>query len=248
MHKVKLTIPIFIPEQLYRILRSLKPKKVTTCDEKSLAQNLLGDRDIEWSWIASKIPPGEGEVLDFGNGGSLLGLIAAQQGHNVLAIDLCSVKWLYEHPRLHFKQGDLLKLALPEKNYDYVINCSTVEHVGLVGRYGVYEDSPDGDLAAMKRLMRLMKPGGYMLLTIPIGKDAVFKPMTRIYGVERLPVLLDGYEIQQEEYWVKDNQNRWILEEKDRVLNIEASVMSWDFKCNIYSLGCFVLRRPVARE
>ncbi|MDI6704407.1 MAG: hypothetical protein QME40_07045 [bacterium] len=42
---------------------------------------LAGDRDVEWSWIASQMPSGLGEALDFGCGPiSYLGLIAAHRG------------------------------------------------------------------------------------------------------------------------------------------------------------------------
>jgi SAM-dependent methyltransferase len=212
--------------------------------ESSCVPNLLGDRDIEWSWVAAQMPLGPGEALDFGNGGSLLGLLAAQRGFNVTAVDLEAVKWPYMYPKLNFIQGDILKLSLPEKYYDLVINCSTVEHVGLVGRYGVIKNLSDGDLEAMARLKKLMKPDGIMVLTIPVGQDAVFAPMARIYGHQRLFRLLIGYKVEKEVYWVKDRQNRWILSTKETALNFRASAGSWSALRNVYALGCFVLRRP----
>jgi SAM-dependent methyltransferase len=75
---------------------------------------------------------------------------------------------------VRFIQGDLLKLDLPTNHFDLIINCSTVEHVGLVGRYSVTENRPDGDLEAMARLRDLMKPSAIMLLTVPVGQDAIF--------------------------------------------------------------------------
>jgi len=53
--------------------------------------NLLGDRDIEYSWIASHISEGPGEALDFGAGQGHIGLIAAMKGFNVSAIDLMPI-------------------------------------------------------------------------------------------------------------------------------------------------------------
>lgn len=198
--------------------------------------NLLGDRDIEWSWVASQMPSGPGEALDFGPGGSSLGFMAAQRGFNVTAVDLEPARWPYVHSRLRFVQGDILKLPLPKEHFDLVINCSTVEHVGIVGRYGVTEKRPDGDLEAMARLHELMKPGGVMLLTIPVGRDKVFVPLHRVYGSERLPKLLSNYIIEKEEYWVKNSQNHWILTDKQDALARDAQE-------RLYGLGCFVLRR-----
>ena len=128
-----------------------------------------------------------------------------------------------------------------------VINCSTVEHVGLIGRYDVAEDRPDGDLEAMALLRRLLKPGGRMVLTIPLGQDAVFAPLCRVYGAERLPRLLQGYEVEKESYWVKDEGNRWAPCDRRAACDFKASAGSWDALQNIYALGGFVLRRPKER-
>ena len=119
-----------------------------------------------------------------------------------------------------------------------------MEHVGLVGRYGVIESRPNGDLEAMARLKELLKPGGPMLLTIPVGQDAVFAPLHRVYGKERLPRLLHGYIVEKEVFWVKDSENRWVHCERDRALNFEVSAGSWDPLQNVYALGGFVLQRP----
>lgn len=204
--------------------------------------NLAGDRDIEWSWVASQMPQGPGKALDFGNGGSYLGLIAAQRGFEVTAVDLTSVQWPYTHPQLSFIKGDILKLPFSKEHFDLVINCSTVEHVGLVGRYDVKENRPDGDLKAMAHLRKLMRPDGVMLLTIPVGQDAVFTPLARVYGTQRLTQLLEGYTVEKEEFWVKDRENRWVLGDKDTALNFKASMGSWDPLQNVCALGCFVLR------
>lgn len=218
------------------------PPAILRIAVKKSIPNLAGDRNIEWSWVSSQMPSGPGEALDFGPGGSFLGLIAAQRGFKVTAVDLEPVHWDYIYPGLQFIHGDLLKLSLPANHFDLVINCSTVEHVGLAGRYSVTENNPDGDIEIMARLGKLMKPGGTMLLTIPIGQDAVFPPFCRVYGGRRLPRLLEGYKVEKETFWVKDDQNRWVLAEKEAALNLRASAGSWNPLRNVYALGCFVLR------
>src|SRR5215472_9658764 len=125
MQTVVLTVPIRLPVWFYRMLRALKHKLNLSHVDTCRGVNLLGDRDIEWSWVASQMPSNPGEALDFGPGGSYLALIAAQRGFNVTAVDLAAVSWPYVHPRLRFVQGDILKLSLPEEHFDLVINCST---------------------------------------------------------------------------------------------------------------------------
>lgn len=206
--------------------------------------NLLGDRDIEWSWVAARLPSGVGKALDFGNGGGPLGLLAALRGHEVTAVDLEGVRWPYTHPRLSFTRGDVLDLPLPAGEFDLIINCSTVEHVGIPGRYSVREERSDGDLEAMVRLRQLMRAGATMLLTVPVGRDAVFAPLCRVYGENRLPRLIAGYIVDEEAYWVKDAENRWVSCSRSNALAFEADAGSWHPLQNVYGLGCFVLRRP----
>lgn len=204
--------------------------------------NLDGDRDVEWAWIAGHIPPGEGPALDFGSAGSFMGLAAAQRGYNVTAVDLEPVVWPYVHPRLYFVRSDILTIPLPERHFVLVLSCSSVEHVGLAGRYGIREHRADGDLAAMARLRTVMTPTGRMLLTVPVGRDAVFPPFCRVYGERRLPQLLTGYEIEKEAYWMKDAANRWQLCDRGTATAFEAAAASWNSLRNVYALGLFVLR------
>lgn len=219
----------FVSSVKSAVISRFTVKKRDGCD-------LTGDRDIEWSWVASQMPKGPGEALDFGPGGSSLGLIAAEAGYNVTAVDQQLIAWPYHHPRLHFIQGNILKLQLPKNHFDLIINCSVIEHVGLAGRYGVTEGLINGDLDAMKRLKVLLKSEGLMLLTIPVGKDAVFSPLHRVYGEIRLPLLLDGYAIGKEQYWAKNTENRWIQVTKEEALNKVPQE-------RLYGLGCFTLKR-----
>jgi len=231
-----------MPNWLQSPLRRLK-RSLVTSSSGSISQNLLGDRDIEWSWIAAQLPEGTGNVLDFGNGGSYLSLIAAQKGYQAVAVDLEPVSWYYQHKNLSFMQGDVLKLDLPSAHFDVIINCSTVEHVGLTGRYGISVALDEGDLLAMKRLRDLLTPQGTMLLTIPVGQDAVFSPACRIYGQNRLPQLLKGFNIQKEVYWVKNNENKWIQTDKNTALAFVAHAGEFSALKDCYALGCFVLSK-----
>lgn len=207
--------------------------------------NLAGDRHIEWSFISANCPNGPGQALDFGNGGSPLCLLAAEKGFQVTAVDLNDVHWDFRDPRIAFIKGDILSLPLAANTYDCVINCSAIEHVGLAGRYGVSTDKPDGDVEAMKRLLRSLKPGGVMLLTVPVGQDAVFAPLARVYGEKRLPLLLDLFTVSKEEYWLKDQANKWLACSRREALAFKASVRSASPLGNIYALGCFVLQKKI---
>ena len=197
--------------------------------------NLKGDRDIEYSFVAANMPDGPGRALDFGCGLSHMGILTARKGFNVTALDLTDVPWFYRFPGLEFVQGDIFEIGLPAEHFDLVINCSSIEHVGLSGRYGVSRPRPDGDIEAMGILSSILKRSGIMLLTIPVGRDRVFSPLHRVYGQTRLPKLLEKYDVIRKEFWVKDALNKWVSVEESVALTKEPVV-------HCYGLGLFVLR------
>jgi Caenorhabditis protein of unknown function, DUF268 len=75
--------------------------------------------------------------------------------------------------------------------FDAAISISSFEHDGL-GAYGDPID-PDGDLKAMKRMKKIVKPGGLMFFNVPLGPDHLIWNRNRSYGPLRLPLLLDGW-------------------------------------------------------
>src|SRR5436189_272371 len=50
----------------------------------------------------------------------------------------------------------------------------------------------------MAILDEMMAPGARQILTCPVGKDAVCAPLHRIYDEQRLPRLLDGYDVPED--------------------------------------------------
>lgn len=232
----RLTLSVPVPAPLLRLARRIKRAAIPPA-----GPNLLGDRHVEWSWMAANLPEGPGDALDFGPGESFLGLTAAMRGFRVTAVDLGPAAWPYRHPDLSFVQGDLLEMELPAGSLDLVLCCSTVEHVGLSGRYGVTREQGDGDLEAMSRLRRWMRPSASLLLTVPVGLDAVLPPFCRVYGQGRLPRLLEGFAVAREQYWQKDPDNRWVGVGRGTALAYPARVDSLDPLRNVHALGCFVL-------
>jgi SAM-dependent methyltransferase len=236
-------MPVYLPRGIYaglrRVKRMLIPVRVARNRNRP---DLSGDRDIEWSYIASRLPMGQGYVLDFGCGFGNMSIHAIQKGYRVVALDLEPNAFPWSHPNVEPVCGDLLQIDLPDRTFDFILNCSTVEHVGLIGRYGVTFEESDGDLEAMQKLRTLLKASGKMLLTIPCGQDAAIAPWHRVYGKERLPKLLGRYGIEEERYWVKQADNRWYPAQKDAALAyVPTSHPTIATSCS-YALGCFVLR------
>jgi uncharacterized protein DUF268 len=200
---------------------------------------LVGDRSIEWSFCLARLAEGPGTTLDFGADVGFLSLAAAQRGHEVVALDRMPSALDYQHPRVRPVQGDILDRPLEGRRFDQIINCSSVEHVGLAGRYGSSEDA-NGDLTAMEIMRDLLADDGRMIMTIPVGQDLVCAPLHRIYGHERLPRLLEGYVLHEDQYWLRaPAATAWAQVEKEDALQTQGS--EW-----FYALGLMVLGRAGA--
>lgn len=198
--------------------------------------DLSGDRDVEWAWIAGNLPERPGRVLDFGPSTSLSGLVAAFHGGKVTGLDLePPPPPRYAHQDLAIVQGDILVYDFGDRRFDTVINCSTVEHVGLPGRYG-NPDIVDGDLQAMRRLRSVMAgPHARMLMTVPVGIDGVFAPAHRVYGNSRLPRLIVGFSVVRESYFAKLGNDRcWRETTRELAMAVQGSA-------TYYALGLYVL-------
>lgn len=196
------------------------------------SDSLQGDRWVEWSFCFARMADGAGSTLDFGADIGFLALAAAQRGHDVIAFDRLPSALDYEHPRVTHVHGDVLTHDFGDRRFDQILNCSSVEHVGLGGRYGSTE-TPDGDLDAMAILRSTLAPEGRMIMTIPVGRDMVCAPQHRIYGEQRLPRLLAGYGVLEEQFWAKSG-GAWRPCGREVALATEGSSA-------FYSLGLFVL-------
>ena len=83
----------------------------------------------------------------------------------------------------------------PDHVFDTVFSYSNFEHDGL-GRYGDPLD-PDGDRKAVKEMWSMLRPGGHLILALPVGADCVAFYGNRRYGPLRLGWLLQGFRLRK---------------------------------------------------
>jgi SAM-dependent methyltransferase len=215
-------------------LRRVSQRLQASADGSSAhVRTLAGDREIEWTWTLTHIRRGGGRVLDFGSGNGMMALGALFAGDDAVAVDLLPEQYPFDPHRIDYLQGDFNELDFKRGSFDQILNCSSIEHVGLAGRYGSPDD-PDGDLRAMEKMAGLLKSDGNMVLTIPVGVDAIHGPNHRIYGEQRLPRLLERWEVREESYWAKPTGPRFEPVPRERALAEEGSA-------SYYALGLFVV-------
>jgi SAM-dependent methyltransferase len=234
-----LSIPNWLHDPLLKVKRSVIPPSPVA----PVMKDIDGERYIEWSFLSTVMPDGPGAAVDFGCENGYMSLLAAEKGFRVLAVDLQEQNFRFRHPNIKFQLGDFLKLDLQQSHFDLIINCSSVEHVGLAGRYGIKANLNEGDLEAMRKFQAILKPEGLLIMTAPCGVDAVMAPWCRVYGPERLQRLLSPFSVEKERYWVKDDENRWNEVGRQTALAFNTRHDPANAHGCSYALGCFVLRK-----
>eukprot|EP00730_Choanoeca_flexa_P013249 TRINITY_DN5114_c0_g1_i1.p1 TRINITY_DN5114_c0_g1~~TRINITY_DN5114_c0_g1_i1.p1 ORF type:complete len:338 (+),score=55.37 TRINITY_DN5114_c0_g1_i1:856-1869(+) len=119
------------------------------------------------------------------------------------ATDLVTVdynKLTYEHPAITTMQPS--SFYLEKRPFDYILSASSFDHDGL-GRYGDPLQA-NGDLKAMRLCKCILKPGGQLLVSFPVGPDTIVYNLHRRYGRERLPHMLHGWIVQDVVAWDED--------------------------------------------
>ena len=98
------------------------------------------------------------------------------------------------HPQIDTEVPDTLRqkyLSGDLEPFDGIITHSSMEHSGL-GRYGDALN-PWGDILGLARGWCVTKPGAFLWLGIPTGKDFVFFNWHRVYGKYRWPLIATNW-------------------------------------------------------
>jgi len=139
-------------------------------------------------------------------------------------------------PNVIFKQADLTA-PLDEKleNYCDSLSClHALEHFGL-GRYGD-PVSYDGYLLGLNNLTKLLKTGGTLYLSVPIGPQRIEFNAHRVFSVSFLLECFSGkYQIEQ--FSFVDDQGT--LHENTPITDLEAKN---NFHC-VYGCGIFEMTK-----
>jgi SAM-dependent methyltransferase len=201
---------------------------------------LTGDRCIEFAFVIKSLVSldkdiGIKKVLDIGCFASPLTTIINEIGFTVDGIDLSPSPYIYEG--VNYMQDDFLSVDLKDSLYDVVVLCSTVEHIGLSGRYS----SPSirgGDIKALEKVKQILNPHGILILTIPYGKEKTIKPLHRVYNKNSklLKYAYDNFEVMIEEFYKNNQENIWIKCKEDEAREVVPSEDN-------YALGLFVFKK-----
>ncbi len=90
--------------------------------------------------------------------------------------------------------GTLTRLPFADDSLESVSSLHVIEHVGL-GRYGDPLD-PGGSARAIAELARIVRPGGHLYLSVPVGRERVCFNAQRIFSPATIVKLAAGLSLQ----------------------------------------------------
>jgi len=175
-------------------------------------------RMIEYSFVIGKLASlDKGKLLDVGCVARLNPVPAtlASIGWEVYGIDMRQFKFRF--PNFHFVLGDIIRTDFPDNFFDAVSAVSTLEHIGLKGRYGISQGDSRGDAKAVKEIRRILRSGGRLLVTLPCQREAGQTALNRIYDRDSLAALFTDWEIKDRVFYTQDIEGVWVLVAEEEV-------------------------------
>lgn len=140
-------------------------------------------------------------------------------------------------PNIVFRQADFMDEELGYADYTDSLSClHTVEHFGL-GRYGDPIDA-NGHVKGIHNLRKVLKPGGTLYFSTPIGPQRIEFNAHRVFALEYLLSLLEPHFTIKSFSYVSDDNRLF------RDAELTAAAVSNNFGCR-YGIGILELeKRP----
>ena len=155
------------------------------------------ERVVEFPWLASRSL--SGRVLDAGSTLNHLHVLRRLRSRmdDLHIVTLAAEDQSFPSLGVSYLYADLRALPLAEGVYDRVVSLSTLEHVGLdLKHFGAdgtrAKDPQEAALAAADELRRVLRPGGEVLISVPVGVPERFD-WVRALSLHELDELIDRF-------------------------------------------------------
>jgi len=169
-------------EELRNLLLRNQGKKVSINERAPWLERLNQQMSYKHEWILKNLPESSNlNILDVGAWTGMLSYLLHRMGHKVTAFDL-NQKVLDEInkniPKVKTICGDAQELSFKSNTFDVVIGCQVLEHI-------------KDDVKALSEWNRVLKPGGLMIVTVPIQKNLLSQEHFHFYDFYKLMDLFD---------------------------------------------------------
>lgn len=129
-------------------------------------------------------------------------------------------------------RANLLSLPFKDNSISSLSCMHTVEHIGL-GRYGDPLD-PEGDIKAIKELIRVLSPGGSLLFVVPIGiKPKIMFNAHRIYTYKQVLKYFSSLKLREFVIIPENERDGGLITNPSNILLAKQS----------YACGCFWFKK-----
>lgn len=98
-------------------------------------------------------------------------------------------------PNLEIAQGDILNLPIGNSSIKSISCLHVIEHIGL-GRYGDPIDV-NGSIKALLEIVRILIPGGSLMISVPIGIPRTLFNAHRIFDPNYPPNIFSNLELSE---------------------------------------------------
>jgi SAM-dependent methyltransferase len=177
------------------IMSKLHPKmgKVYLDSDDILAGSQLAmGRLWEYPWaILNSDISTETKILDIGSGVSLFPFYLARYSNHVDSMDANAYHMKVIAPllasmlqvKVNYFVGDATHLSAEDNTYDYVFCISVLEHLEQTMENGILVNKHPAklDRAAIREFLRVIKPGGKVILTLDYGNDNLCRDWIRCF-------------------------------------------------------------------
>ena len=137
----------------------------------------IDERCVEIPWLFAKLRNVSGKILDAGSALNHAFLIdrLLRDDRKLDVMTLAPEKPCFTHRGVGYLYEDLRNIPTVDEHYDCVVCISTLEHIGFnneafTKRPAQVEHRPTDYLRACSEMLRVLRRGGRLLLTVPFGK------------------------------------------------------------------------------
>jgi SAM-dependent methyltransferase len=205
-------------------------------DRKPLPGNYgagLDERVVEYPFVISRLKNEKTRLLDAGSTFNYVQVISLPliQSKELTIFTYYPESWNFAEKRISYQYGDLKELPFRNDWFDEIACISTLEHIGMDNSIYGYSDAEllksdsnsNGALEVISEMVRVLKPGGQLVVTFPFGKKLNYGFFQQI-DPEMLSSIqrITGAQGVQENTFYKYTPAGWIISDEKSCADCES--------------------------